>query len=85
MLAADDTLERAEVAISLRADHKGLGIGWTLLDHLAAVAKARGVKVLESIESRDNHTAITLEREMGFSSEPVEGDTSLVLLRRQLV
>ncbi|MEW9853828.1 GNAT family N-acetyltransferase [Novosphingobium sp. M1R2S20] len=84
MLAADSQLERAEVAISIRADHKGRGIGWTLLDHLAGLAQNKGIKVLEAIESRDNHAAISLEREMGFTGEAVEGDPSLILLRRQL-
>ena len=84
MLALDPTGERAEVAISIRADHKGSGIGWTLLDHLAERAEAKGVRALESVESRDNRAAISLEREMGFVAEPVEGDSTLVLLRRQL-
>ncbi|OYX63317.1 MAG: GNAT family N-acetyltransferase [Sphingomonadales bacterium 32-64-17] len=84
MLAADPAGERAEVAISMRADHKGLGIGWTLLDHLAKHAEAKGVRVLESVESRANRAAISLEREMGFIAEPVEGDSTLVVLRRQL-
>jgi GNAT superfamily N-acetyltransferase len=85
MLAADAAGKRAEVAISIRADHKGQGIGWTLLDRLAEHAKARGIRVLESVESRDNRAAISLEHEMGFIAEPVEGDSTLVVLRRQLV
>ncbi|PZU69343.1 GNAT family N-acetyltransferase [Sphingobium sp.] len=84
MLAADLSGERAEVAISIRADHKGRGIGWTLLDHLARHAKAKGIRVLEAIESRQNRSAITLEREMGFAAEAIEGDPNVVLLRRQL-
>ena len=84
MLAADANNKTAEVAISIRADHKGRGIGWTLLDHLANHAQAKGVRTLEALESRDNHTAIALEREMGFVAEPVEGDPSVVALRRRL-
>lgn len=84
MLAADAKNETAEVAISIRADHKGRGIGWTLLDHLASHAQTKGIKVLESIESRSNHAAITLEREMGFVAESVPGDPGVVALRRRL-
>lgn len=84
MLAADPSNKTAEVAISIRADHKGRGIGWTLLNHLASHAQTKGVKVLEAIESRDNHAAIALEREMGFVAEPVEGDPGVVALRRRL-
>jgi GNAT superfamily N-acetyltransferase len=84
MLAADPENETAEVAISIRGDHKGRGIGWTLLDHLAHHARSKGIKVLEAIESRDNHAAISLEREMGFVAEPVAGDPAVVALRRRL-
>lgn len=84
MLAADAAGERGEVAISIRADHKGRGIGWTLLDHLARRARNKGIQVLEAIESRENRDAITIEREMGFTAEAVEGDPTIVVLRRQL-
>ncbi|KKC27210.1 hypothetical protein WP12_04670 [Sphingomonas sp. SRS2] len=84
MLAANPAGERAEVAISIRADYKGRGIGWSLLGHLADHARRKGIRILESIESRDNHSAIALEREMGFTAHPVEGDPAPVLLRRQL-
>lgn len=80
MLACDDAMETAEVAISIRADRKGQGVGWSLLNYLTAEAKARGVKRLQSIESRENHLAIELEREMGFVAREVEGDPSVVLL-----
>lgn len=84
MLALDEARERAEVAISVRSDFKGRGVSWTLLEHVTRYATARGVKVLESIESRDNRAAITLEREMGFTTEPCPGDSTLVIVRRQL-
>jgi N-acetylglutamate synthase-like GNAT family acetyltransferase len=84
MLAADAQLERAEVAISVRADHKDRGISWTLLEYLADYAKAKGIKTLESIESRDNHQAIELEREMGFAATPYPGDSTLILLQKDL-
>lgn len=80
MLACDDAMETAEVAISIRADRKGQGVGWSLLNYITAEAKARGVKRLQSIESRENHLAIELEREMGFVAREVEGDPSVVLL-----
>jgi len=34
MLAADDSLTRAEVAIAIRTDFKRRGVSWTLLDHV---------------------------------------------------
>ena len=83
VLACDKAMTTAEVAISIRADRKGQGIGWALLDHLSDEAKRRGVKTLMSIESRENHDAISLEREMGFAARPVEGDSTLVVLERR--
>jgi GNAT superfamily N-acetyltransferase len=80
MLACDAEMETAEVAISICANRKGQGIGWTLLAFLTGQAMLRGVKRVISIESRDNHQAIALEREMGFVARPIEGDPSVMLL-----
>ena len=52
MLAADPAMERAEVAISIHEDYKNRGLGWTLLDHVARAAAAKGIKFLEFIELR---------------------------------
>lgn len=84
MLACDPTFERAEVAITVREDFKDLGIGWELLSYLAKVARAKGVKVLESIEQRDNHAAIELERHMGFTAEADPDDPTLIIVRKEL-
>ncbi|WP_332804900.1 GNAT family N-acetyltransferase [Sphingomonas sp. RT2P30] len=84
LLAADEKLDTAEVAISIRHDVRGRGIGWALLDHVARQAKAKGIRKLCSIESHENHAAIELEREMGFTARTYEGDPSLVLLEATL-
>jgi GNAT superfamily N-acetyltransferase len=84
MIAADPTLESAEVAIAIRSDYKRKGLGWTLLDHAAAYAKARGIKVIHAIESRDNREAIGVERDMGFEASPYQGDATLVQLTKHL-
>lgn len=84
MMAADPEGKRAEVAISIRSDHKGRGVGWCLLDHVARFAQAKGIELLESIESRDNREAIALEREMGFTATPYPGDATLVLVQKRL-
>ncbi|MGN6374585.1 MAG: GNAT family N-acetyltransferase [Sphingomonas sp.] len=84
MLACDDRLDRGEVAIVVRRDYKAQGVGWEMLRMVTDYARSRGVGAIESIESRDNHAAIALEREMGFSAEDYPGDATLVLLRRQL-
>ena len=84
MIAAEPSLERAEVAIAVRADFKHKGLGWSLLQLVADYAKARGIKAIESIECRDNREAIGLEQEMGFTVTAYPGDATLVLVRKTL-
>jgi acetyltransferase len=76
-LAPEPETDNAEVALSVRADSKHRGISWTLLDHVLAVAKARGFEMISSLEAGGNRDAIALEKEMGFitrltSAAPVE-------------
>lgn len=84
MLAGDDTLQTAEAAVAIRRDMKAHGIGWTLLDHLVGHAKRKGYRTIEAIEDRDNRSAISIEKEMGFAPYPVEGDPMLVRLKREI-
>ncbi len=84
VLAADEAMDTAEVAIAIRSDYKGRGIGWTLLDYVARCARLKGIRTLQSIESYDNHAAIELEREMGFVARASPGDASLVIVEAQL-
>ncbi len=84
VLAGDDDHDRAEAAIILRADLKGRGIGWTLLDHLVARAREQGYAVVESIEERTNHGALQVENDMGFTLSPIEDDVALLRVSKQL-
>jgi hypothetical protein len=59
-------------------------VAWELLRHVARFAAAKGVEALESIESRENHEAIELEREQGFVATTYEDDSTLVLIRKEL-
>lgn len=84
MLAADPSLSKAEVAIAIRPAFKQKGIGWTLLDFVARDARARGIKILEAIECRDNKAALEVEKQLGFVARPCPGDASLTLVRKIL-
>lgn len=84
MIAADDKLEDAEVAVLVRSDLKGHGIGWSMLAHSCDYARQRGFKRIHSVELGDNQSAIGLEREMGFVSAPCPGDASLSVLSKNL-
>lgn len=82
MLACTADFERGEVAIAIREDQKRRGVGWEFLAHIAQFAESKGVRTLESIESRDNHEAIELERDMGFVARGYPGASTLMLVSR---
>lgn len=81
MLAGGAADRHAEVAIVVHADYKAHGIGWALLHYLAEVAAGRG---LETIESRENHAAIQVERDSGFVGYAVPASSTLVRLVKSL-
>lgn len=83
-LATDPDGERAEVALSIRSDHKRRGISWSLLEHALRYARAHGIRTVESVESADNDAAIELEREMGFTSTLCPDDPTLRIVRMDL-
>ena len=84
MIAADDKMEDAEVAIMVRPDLKGRGAGWSMLAHSCDYAKERGYKKVHSVELGDNSGVIALEKEMGFVASPCPGDASLTMLSKTL-
>lgn len=84
VLGCDASLRRGEVAIVVRADHKARGIGWELLHHVADIAASRGVETIESIESRENHAAIEVERDSGFVAHAVDDDPTVIRVVKSL-
>lgn len=84
MIAADERKEKAEVAVLVRSDLKGRGIGWAMLSHACDYAASRGIRRVESIEAADNRTAISLEEEMGFETRDYPEDRTLRLVSKDL-
>ena len=84
LIASDDHMDCAEVAIVVHRDFKGRGIGWSLLKHAADLARERGIRRVRSIESRANYQAIEIEQMQGFTARPCQGDPGLVVLEARL-
>jgi len=84
MVGANDDKSEAEVAIVVRSDYKHRGMSWTFLKYVIDQARQSGIKKLQSIESRQHHAAIELEKEMGFSARSCPGDATLMLLEFDL-
>ncbi|MEP2101716.1 MAG: GNAT family N-acetyltransferase [Parasphingorhabdus sp.] len=84
MIGANADRSEAEVAIVTRSDYKHRGMSWTFLEYVTSAARQSGIKKLQSIESRQNHEAIELEREMGFTVQSYPGDATLMLLEFDL-
>lgn len=84
MIAAPTGLDDAEVAVSVRSDLKGRGIGWAMLDRACDYARLRGFKRVHSVELSDNQEVIRLEKEMGFKARPSTDDIGLIVLTKDL-
>lgn len=84
MIGMNDDKSEAEVAIVVRSDYKHRGMSWTFLNYVIEEARRSGVRKLQSIESRENHAAIELEKEMGFTARSYPGDATLMLLEFDL-
>lgn len=83
MIAEGQSHGAAEVAVLVRSDLKGHGIGWELLKQACNYARARGFQRVECVESSSNHKAITLEREQGFSSKVHPDSAELTILEKR--
>jgi acetyltransferase len=84
MIAAPRGADVAEVAVAVRSDLKGHGVGWSMLDQACNYARSRGFKTLQSIQMSDDRAAIALEKEMGFRAQPTPDDMSLTTLSKDL-
>jgi acetyltransferase len=85
MVATSGDGSRAEFAISVHQSWKGKGISWTMTDFILDYARAEGIQTVESLESRENHAAIALEREFGFRTVPCDDSPSEIIARKELV
>lgn len=84
MIAQTATPECAEIAVLVRSDLQGHGIGWEMLKQACGYARARGFLRVECVESSSNQNAVSLEREQGFTARIHPGSADLTILTRSL-
>ena len=83
-MIADPDYTKAEFAVLVRSDLKGCGLGWQLMSHLIAYARAEKLQQLHGSVLADNTTMLQMCRELGFVVEPQPGDASVRTVRLQL-
>ena len=74
---ADPDYVKGEYAILVRSDLKGHGLGWRLMQHLIAYARAERLEELYGSVLSENTTMLKTARELGFRIEPEPGDATV--------
>jgi acetyltransferase len=80
---ADPDNQQAEVAIIVRSDLKGQGLGRILLDKLIRYCRSRGTKALTGETLRANYPMLALAKKLGFEFRSLD-DGQTVALRLDL-
>jgi acetyltransferase len=82
-LVADPDYVAGEYAILVRSDLKGRGLGWTLMQHLIAYARAEGLAQLYGYVLAGNTMMLQMCRSLGFAvrPEPDGGEVRRVVLQ----
>jgi len=76
-LIADPDYRRAEFAVLVRSDLKGRGLGWRLMQHLIAYARAEGLGELHGQVLATNLTMLAMCDRLGFSVTADDTDAGL--------
>ncbi len=82
-LQTDANGEHGEFAILVRSDAKGEGLGWALMQHCIAFARAEGLATIDGQVLTTNRAMLKMCAEIGFviEADPVAPEVSNVTLR----
>ena len=82
-LSSDPDNEKAEFAIMVRSDMKGIGLGYRLMQQMIDYARAAGIQQVFADVLRENHAMRDMAKEFGFIVQPGrdEVDTVTVALK----
>ena len=70
--------ERAEYAILVRSDKQGIGLGYSMMQHLIAYCRARGVGEMYGHVLRENVSMLDMCKELGFVRHGLEGEPTVL-------
>jgi len=75
--------ESAEFAVLVRSHLKGHGLGWVMMEHMIASAKAKGLKTIHGQVLDENRTMLQMCAELGFhvTEDPGEVGVKRATLR----
>jgi acetyltransferase len=76
-LYADANHEKGEYAILVRSDHKGKGLGWTLMRRMIDWARSEGLRAVEGQVLAQNIAMLNMARELGFEEAEAGDDRSI--------
>jgi acetyltransferase len=77
-LSADPDNKRAEYAITVRSDVKGIGLGYVLMQTIIDYARNSGIGEIFGLVLRENERMLKIARDMGFALRGVPEDPTLV-------
>lgn len=83
-LTLTDPPGSAEIALLVRDDWQGRGLGGAVMQRLLADARAAGVRRVHGDMLADNDAMRALVRRAGFSVRPVPGDAAVLRAERDL-
>ncbi len=83
-IACDVACRRAEFAVTVRSDIKGLGIGGFLVRQLMDRARERGVDEFYGDILAENASMIAICRELGLAVQPLAETADIVRATRRL-
>ncbi|MCB1509576.1 MAG: bifunctional acetate--CoA ligase family protein/GNAT family N-acetyltransferase [Hyphomicrobiaceae bacterium] len=83
-LITDPDGEVAEYAVLVRSDLKGAGLGWALMQHMIAYARAHHIQVVQGAVLAENATMLSMCRELGFEVTAAEDDPQVRTVRLAL-
>jgi acetyltransferase len=70
---------QAELAIIVRSDLKGKGLGHSLLEKMIRYCRSRGTQILTGEILRSNTSMLALAKKLGFELRPLEDGETIAL------